>query len=56
VADQEELLKAILQKRDMATRVRRLALGLFQTDDRLRLMRYAEEIDEDVRLLELQLA
>jgi hypothetical protein len=47
------LLKQALEKRDLAQRARRIAeAGLYQPDDKARLLRYAEEQDTEATALD----
>ena len=52
----EVLLKQVDGLRDLIRRVRRLADGLTAADDRDRLRRYAEELEENAARLEKEAA
>jgi hypothetical protein len=54
--DNDELLKAIREKRETAARVRRVARGLSLKADQLRLMQQADDLVKEATQLERQLS
>ena len=56
MADNDELLKAIREKRETAARVRRVARGLSLKADQLRLMQQADDLVREATQLERQLS